>query len=150
MFSNISNLQRHTEKIHRKEAEFLSGEISSADLKFDCPQSQCGARFVSEEIKEQHLAEHKLDKYQHLKSKSKSHHKKYYTCQLCYSKYSKFSLLSRHFEKIHSQELSLLEADIEESQLVFRCDECDLKFLKKSFLSSFQSMVEKQSVVFPR
>ena len=131
MFSNISNLQRHTEKIHRNEAEFLSGEIRSADLKFVC--SQCDARFVSEEIREHHLAEHKLDKYQHLKAKS--YHKKFYTCQLCYSKYSKFSLLSRHFEKIHSEDFSLLEADIEDSQLVFKCDECDWKFLKNSFLS---------------
>ena len=131
MFSNISNLQRHTEKIHRKEAEFLSGEIRTGDLKFACPQ--CEARFVSERIRERHLAEHKLDKYQHLKSKS--YHKKLYTCQLCYSKYSHFSLLSQHFEKIHSQELSLLEANIEDSELVFKCDECDLKFLKNSFLS---------------
>ena len=130
-FSNISNLQRHIEKIHRNEAQFLSGEINSDDLKFACPQ--CEERFVSKDIKEKHLEEHKLDKYQHLKSKS--YHKNFYTCQLCYSKYSHFSLLARHFEKTHSKEISLLEADIEESQLVFKCDECDLKFLKNSFMS---------------
>ena len=141
MFSNISNLQRHTEKIHRNEAEFLSVEISPADLKFGCPR--CEARFVSEEIREQHLDEHKLEKYQHLKSKS--YHKKFYTCQLCYSKYPKFSLLSRHFENIHSHELSLLEADIAESDLVFPCDECDLKFLKNSFLLHHKARKHNES-----
>ena len=59
-FNQISNLKRHAEKVHRDEGEFLSRDITPAELTFQC--GLCSQKFVTENILKYHVSHLHRDK----------------------------------------------------------------------------------------
>ena len=63
----------------------------------------------------------------------------YSKCTLCYKTYngsSKKINLNRHHQKVHKDELHLLEKGISKLELQFECSECQLAFVSKISLGS--------------
>ena len=145
-FNNNANLRRHVETVHKNDQQFLERDLTENDLKFPCVK--CDKKFVSEAILRNHLAFHKQVEFAEIRKKSLVN--KSFNCSLCHSEYKDFRTLAKHIEKIHEEDRDLMERDIDESELVFQCDECSLKFLKESFLSYHKERKHNHQAEFNR
>ena len=125
-------LVRHQKKEHRAEAEYLNREIREEELKFDC--EQCGYKFVTDNILQNHIKQHEAGQYEFLREESFDQANQRYSCKLCYSKFKAFSNLLNHCKGIHSNDLHLLSKTITDEDLKFPCLKCKAKFLKESLV----------------
>ena len=130
----------HFNSIHEDELNFLVRPIEESDLKFKCPS--CDLKFISLRSQTHHeLHRHKISErpqYQeHLSTYANASaffKNGKYTCPLCYSSYKDSRNLSTHIKVYHQDDKEMLDGIIEYNELTVQCTECELKFVKESFM----------------
>ena len=77
----------------------------------------------------------KVLKPANLKAHMKTHLEKNLLCKLCYTKFRLKSHLNEHQAKVHRKEAQYLEREILDSDLLFSCNDCDLRFITQNLLN---------------
>ena len=114
-------LEKHKKKVHSGEMDTFYKEIEEVDLIHGC--RICDNKFIS-----QNTLDH------HMKRKHDSVTRKPLSCKLCYVALKNSSDLEKHIMKIHKEEMGLLKKGIDESMLVFKCNDCDKKFITEKLM----------------
>merc|ERR1719318_1750166 len=114
-------LIKHKKKVHAGEMGAFYKNIEEVDLIHAC--RICYDKFIS-----QNTLDH------HMKRKHDSVTRKPLNCKLCYVALKNTSDLEKHNTKIHKAEMGLLKKDIDESMLLFKCNDCDKKFITEKLM----------------
>ena len=127
----------HIRKFHKNDKELLQRSVEEHELNVQC--SECKLKFIDRKYMKIHLAGiHHLGrkgmkrKNTSVSSKALKHGK--FTCPLCYSSYKDVRYLSTHIKVHHQDDKEMLDRTIEDIELTVQCTECELKFVKESFM----------------
>ena len=126
-FTTRRSLQHHLRKVHVNDADYFERDLTDEDLKFKC--QICSKKFVSQPLLKSHLGRHKLEKYECLRDKAYDPASKMYMCKLCHIPTQYFRNYVAHISYIHKGEISLFERQIDDEELIFSCNGCELKFI---------------------
>ena len=122
-YENEWSLKKHNNRLHNTNEEMKalqSYQIDNERLVHTC--LECYQKFLTENILNFHT------RYRHTISNGD---KKY--CKLCYLKFKDASYLRKHQEKIHSNEMSLFDIQIDPAILKHTCKLCDKNFFLTKF-----------------
>ena len=119
-FKHPSGLKKHKYIVHRMDTYSFDADVLDFHLKFPC--DRCGKKFVSEVLRKYHL------KNSHMLTTET-------ICKWCNFTFKLPSDLKSHKENIHKSDSHAFDADINESQLQYTCEQCNLKFVSEKFLN---------------
>ena len=115
-FPRNKYLLAHEMLTHKDEAELLTTEITEKDLKHNC--NHCELKFITKQLLDRHAKDH--EEKQQLRMKE---------CKLCYRE---CKYLAVHEKTVHKNDSEFVGRNILDSELLYKCSNCDKKFVKES------------------
>ena len=132
-YKECKYLADHEKTVHKNDFEYLGRNILNSELLFKC--RYCDTKFVKESFKLLHEKRHEQAKQQ-LRMKE---------CKLWYRK---FRYLAVHEKTVHKNDSEYLGRNILDSELLYKCSNCDKQFVKESIKLIHQKRHELEKFEF--
>ena len=136
-FTRNKYLVSHENIIHKNETELLSTEITEEDLKHNC--NRCELKFITEQLLDRHTKEHQEKQPLPMKE-----------CRLCYKEFKTSKELKLHEKTVHKNDFEYLGRNILDSELLYKCSNCDKRFVKESISLIHQKRHDLEKFEFLR
>jgi len=167
-FLKVKTLREH-KRTHKEDRIYFKKALSEVDLKFECRETICGQKFVTENILNYHnKTTHKdinlfkrkpirkeedvPNKYNNVQTEGNQNSLSSVIstqidekmCILCYKNFPNVRILKDH-QRIHKDDTIYLNIPMSESDLVFKCGEdvCGKKFVTENILKYHTKTLHK-------
>ena len=118
--------------------EDFSSNCGICSLKFLTKNSVVYHQKIEHRVGVERTAEcnkcHKVMKPFSLRSHMKTHQERNDVCHLCYAKLSNKANLKQHLNNKHVNDAEYLDRTISDEELIWPCNQCELRFVAKKFL----------------
>ena len=130
--------------------EDFSSNCGICSLKFLTKNSVVYHQKIEHRVGVERTAEcntcHKVMKPFSLRSHMKTHQERNEVCQLCYAKFTTKANLKQHLDNKHVNDAQYLDRTISDEELMWPCDQCDLRFVAEKFLDGHSSRLHQKTM----